>query len=140
MEEWRYSATILTSLLDGGEFSASQAGRFTHRETGAGTHCVGGSVDPRACLDVVGKRKISCPCRKLPDTDRLVFSLVAIPTELSWLQVIPGVYYIGGWMDSRERLGPVAQRKVLSPAVNLGMILLSIAVRPPLGPYLFVSM
>jgi hypothetical protein len=29
-----------------------------------GTHCIGGWVDPRICLDIMDKRKISYPCRE----------------------------------------------------------------------------
>jgi hypothetical protein len=56
LEEWRYSSTnFLTSALDGGEWSASRPGRFTH--------WTGGWVGPRACLDAVSKRKIPSPRR-----------------------------------------------------------------------------
>jgi hypothetical protein len=37
--EWRYSSThSLTSALDGGEWSASRPGRFTHRERALDTY------------------------------------------------------------------------------------------------------
>jgi hypothetical protein len=55
---------FLTSALDGGEWSASRPGRFTHREGTPGTHWIGGWVGPRAVLDAVVKRKISSPCRE----------------------------------------------------------------------------
>jgi len=44
---------FLTSALDGGEWSASRASRFT-----PGTHWIGGWVGPRGVLDAVVKRKI----------------------------------------------------------------------------------
>jgi hypothetical protein len=50
--EWRYSSTILTSILDERVWSASLPGRFTH-----GTHWRGSWVDPRAGLDAVEERK-----------------------------------------------------------------------------------
>jgi hypothetical protein len=57
--EWRYSSThSLTSVLDGGEWSVSQPGRFTPREKAPGTHWIGGWVGSRAGLDAVVKRKI----------------------------------------------------------------------------------
>jgi hypothetical protein len=51
VEVWLY--TFLTSALDGGEWSASQPGRFTPNERAPGTHCIGGWVGPRAVLDTV---------------------------------------------------------------------------------------
>jgi len=50
---------LLTSALDGGEWSASHPGRFTPRERAPGTHWIGGWVDPRNGLDAVDitKRK-----------------------------------------------------------------------------------
>jgi hypothetical protein len=36
-------------------------GRFTPRKRDPGTHCIGGWVGPRACLDTVVKRKIPSP-------------------------------------------------------------------------------
>jgi len=43
----------LTSALDGGEWSASCPGHFTHRERAPGTHWIGGWVGPRVGLDTV---------------------------------------------------------------------------------------
>jgi hypothetical protein len=42
---------LLTSALDGGEWSASRPGRFIPGERPPGTHQVGGWVGPRAGLD-----------------------------------------------------------------------------------------
>jgi hypothetical protein len=39
---------LLTSVLDGGEWSASCPSHFTRRERAPGTHWVGGWVRPRA--------------------------------------------------------------------------------------------
>jgi hypothetical protein len=50
--------TFFTSALDWGERSASRLGRFTPRESVAGTHWLGGWVGPRAGLDAVVKSKI----------------------------------------------------------------------------------
>jgi hypothetical protein len=49
---------ILTSALDGGEWSASYPGRFTPKERDLGIHYIEGWVGPRAGLDAVVKRKI----------------------------------------------------------------------------------
>jgi hypothetical protein len=55
---------FLTSVLDGGEWSASHPCRFTPGERFPGTHWIGGWVGPRAGLDGTKKRKIFCSCRK----------------------------------------------------------------------------
>jgi len=47
---------FLTSALDGGEWSASRPGRFTHRERVLDTHWIGGLVGPRVGLDAVSKK------------------------------------------------------------------------------------
>jgi hypothetical protein len=63
--EWRYSSThSLTSALDGGEWSASRACRFTSRERVPSTHWIGGWVGSRAVLDAVVKSKIPSPYRE----------------------------------------------------------------------------
>jgi hypothetical protein len=57
-----------TSVLDGGELSASCPGHFTPRERAPGTHCREGWVSPRVGLDRVLKRKIPSPNQALnPD-------------------------------------------------------------------------
>jgi len=42
--------SILTSVLDGSEWSAARPGRFTLRERAPGTHWIGGWVGPRAAF------------------------------------------------------------------------------------------
>jgi hypothetical protein len=54
---------ILSSAIDGDEWSVSRPGRFTPRERAPGTHWIGGRVGPRVGLDAVVKRKISSPYR-----------------------------------------------------------------------------
>jgi hypothetical protein len=56
MGKWRYSF-ILTSVLDGGEWSASHPCRFTLKEIASGTNWIG-RAGPRGSLDTVEKRKI----------------------------------------------------------------------------------
>jgi hypothetical protein len=48
---------FLTSALAGGEWSASNPGRFTPGERTLSIPWIGGLVDPRAGLDDLGKRK-----------------------------------------------------------------------------------
>jgi hypothetical protein len=48
---------FLNLELVGGEWSASRLGRFIPRERAPGTHWTAGSVDPRAALDDLEKRK-----------------------------------------------------------------------------------
>jgi hypothetical protein len=61
-----YLYIILTSALDGGEWSASRLGHFTPGERAPGTHFIGGWVGPRAGLDAVAKSKFpQCSCREL---------------------------------------------------------------------------
>jgi hypothetical protein len=57
--EWRYSFTIL-ELSTRWRWVTS----FTPGERAACTHWIGGWEGPRAELDVVENRKISCPCGK----------------------------------------------------------------------------
>jgi hypothetical protein len=84
-ETWRYSSThSLTSVLDGGEWSASHPGCFTPRERAQGTHRIEGWVGPGADLDAVAKRKIPNPSRE-SNLERLALSIVATTTELSRL-------------------------------------------------------
>jgi hypothetical protein len=52
---------FLSSVLYGGEWSASRPGRFTPRERAPCTHWIGGWVGSRAVLDTVVKRKIPSP-------------------------------------------------------------------------------
>jgi hypothetical protein len=63
---WR-SGGIASRILDldtsGGEWSASRPGRFAPSEIDPGTHCTGGWVGPRACLDAVMSGKIPSPYR-----------------------------------------------------------------------------
>jgi len=56
-----YLHAFLASALDEGEWSASQHGRFTHKETVPGTHCKGRWVAPRAGLDAVEKNPTTAP-------------------------------------------------------------------------------
>jgi hypothetical protein len=58
------TSQLLTSALDGGEWSASRPGRFTPRESPPGTHWIGGWVGSGAVLDAVVKRKIPSPRRE----------------------------------------------------------------------------
>jgi hypothetical protein len=72
---------FLTWAQDGGEWSVSRPDRFTRVERAPGTHSIEGWVGPRACLDVVAKRKKShhYPCQE-SNPSRQARSLVFIIT------------------------------------------------------------
>jgi hypothetical protein len=73
---------LLDSALDEGEWSVSCPGFFTPEVGAPGIYWVGDWVGPRAGLDSVKKRRISCPCRE-SNSDHSTCSLVAVSTELS---------------------------------------------------------
>jgi hypothetical protein len=56
-----YIHVFLTSVLIGGECSASRPDRFTPGERAPGTRCIGGWVGPRAGVDDVEKKKNLAP-------------------------------------------------------------------------------
>jgi hypothetical protein len=65
------STFFLTSILVGGERSASRPCRFTAGERAPGTLWIGGWVDPRAGMDDVVMRKIvTLPGLKVRTLDR----------------------------------------------------------------------
>jgi hypothetical protein len=82
---------FLTSVLGGGEWSASRPGRFTPKERTPDTHWIGGWVGPRAVLEVVVKWKIPSPSRKSnPITP--IFQSVAQPyTDWAITALVPTV-------------------------------------------------
>jgi hypothetical protein len=96
---------VLTSALDGGEWSASQPGRFTPGKIAPGTHCRGEWVGFRAGLDAVEKRtklpfqesKAGRPAHRHAD--------LAIPTSL--IEVLFGILLAwsnwGKWRKSLSR-------------------------------------
>jgi hypothetical protein len=57
--------SFLTLVLDGGEWLASQPGRFTPKERTPGTHCKGGWMGPESRFGCDGEEKNSrhCPCQ-----------------------------------------------------------------------------
>jgi hypothetical protein len=85
--EWRHSSThYSTSVLDGGEWSASRPGRFTPTERAPGTHWIGGRVSPRAVLDAVVKRKIPSPRREWNSRTPIVqpVAQTTLSSTLTW--------------------------------------------------------
>jgi hypothetical protein len=76
-----HSLTSATSALDGGEWSASRAGRFTPRERASGTHWIGGCVGRRAVLDAVVKGKIPIPRRESNTRTPIVQPVVQLYTD-----------------------------------------------------------
>jgi len=56
---------LLTSALDGVEWSPLRAGRFTPEERAPGSHWTGGWMGYRAGLVTLAKTIHHCPCREL---------------------------------------------------------------------------
>jgi hypothetical protein len=56
---------FLTSVLDGGEWSASHPSHFTPGDTASSTHWTGSWVGARGSPDAVQYRIISCPSQEL---------------------------------------------------------------------------
>jgi hypothetical protein len=67
---------FLTSALDGGKWSPSHPGNFLPGERAPSTHWKRGWLCFKICLNIVKKRKISCPCWEL-NTNSLAIQLVA---------------------------------------------------------------
>jgi hypothetical protein len=80
--ESRYSSySVLTSALDGGEWSASRLGRALLRERIPCIHCARGWVGLRAGLDTEVTVKILCPCRGSNPNRPVVQSVVRHYTD-----------------------------------------------------------
>jgi hypothetical protein len=75
---------FLTSVLDGGEWSASRHDHFATRERDPDTHWIGGWVSHRDSLEAVAKKKYLFSCWE-SNLDRQARSLVTIKTELPQL-------------------------------------------------------
>jgi hypothetical protein len=80
----------LTSVLDGGEWSAARTGRFTPMDRAPGKHWIGGWVGPRAGLDTMSKRKIPSPCWESNPDDPIAQSVASHYTD--W--AIPAIIII----------------------------------------------
>jgi hypothetical protein len=78
------------STLDGDEWSASCPSRFTCRESAPVAYYIGGSVDPRAGLDNVEKRKTSL---STAGNRTRVIQFVAPHSTDKVIQVSHQVYY-----------------------------------------------
>jgi hypothetical protein len=70
-----YLHRVLTSTLDGAEWSTSRPGRFIPVIRAPDTHWIGGWVDPNAGLDAMAKSKT--PFRALAGNRTPVVQLVA---------------------------------------------------------------
>jgi hypothetical protein len=85
----RRAPPFLTSTLDGDEWPASRPCRLTPGARAPSTHWIGDWVGPRASLDSMKKRKISCSCQRLKPGHPACI-LAAIPTELSLILCLGG--------------------------------------------------
>lgn len=62
----------------------SRLGRYTPSSTGPGTNSTRGCVDPRARLDAVNRRKITCHCLESnPDSSTVQPAVLCTPTALN---------------------------------------------------------
>jgi hypothetical protein len=77
---------FFTSALDGGEWSASRPSRFPPGEGAHGTHWIGGWMGPRACLDVMEKRKILPARESIPGRPACGPSLYRLSYRASYWQ------------------------------------------------------
>jgi hypothetical protein len=76
------SYSFLTSALDGVVAGQSHAPAvLCPGERTPGTHCTGGWVGPRACLDSETRGKIPCPCQGLNPDHLVVQSVVRHYTD-----------------------------------------------------------
>jgi hypothetical protein len=102
MGERRYSSySFLTSILDGGEWSASRPGRaLPPGKEPPGTHWIGGWVGPRAGLDAQARRKILCLCRgSNPDLPVHSQTLYCLSYRGSGLLGYDVVFLAGGYQS-----------------------------------------
>jgi hypothetical protein len=76
---------LLTSALDGCEWSASRPGHYTPREKASDTHWIGGGVDPRAGLDAVVERKIPNPRRESNPRTPIIHPVAQSYTDFTFL-------------------------------------------------------
>jgi len=81
---------VLTSTLDGGEWSVSHPCCFTPRERAPGAPWIGGWVGPRAILDT-GEEKIPSPHQELNPRTPIVQPIAQCYTNLSSLLLNPSV-------------------------------------------------
>jgi hypothetical protein len=77
VREWRYSSSFLTLAVYGGERVASLSDLFDLGERASGIHWTGGWIRLSSGLDVMDKKEISCPCRKLKP---MTLSLYRLPS------------------------------------------------------------
>jgi hypothetical protein len=76
---------FLTSTLDEGEWSASHSSRFPSREKELGTRWIWDLVGPRAGLDAVEERRITCPCQESnPGPPPRRYTDLAIAHKIYW--------------------------------------------------------
>jgi hypothetical protein len=80
---------LLTSALDGGEWSASRPGRFIHRDRAPVVHWIEVSLGPIAGLGFKEKRKVlTPPIFKRPACSALLY-------RLSY----PGTHFVTSWVS-----------------------------------------
>jgi hypothetical protein len=92
IEKWRYHFTILNLCTRHSGAVSFMPWLLYPKETTPHTHCVEGWMDPRAGLDAVPKRAISCPHRE-SDLDSLSV-IQPITWSLHWLRYPTYSYWL----------------------------------------------
>jgi hypothetical protein len=78
---------FITSVLDGGQWSASCPSHFTPGEGASNTHLIGSWIGPRASVYMVVKRKITAPYSE-SNPGCPAHSSVTILTDLPWFLIL----------------------------------------------------
>jgi hypothetical protein len=83
MVEWRYSSIIL-NLGTGWSFTPQPV--YPRGERASGTHCIGGWVGPRAGLDGVQRRWISCSCLESKSDSSVIHPVASLTKQATRLK------------------------------------------------------
>jgi hypothetical protein len=125
--KWRHNLPFLTSALVGSEWLQATA-TFPPEKKKSLYPLVGGSVGPRAALDTLQEKWISCPCRNWTPTDRgvmLTTHLYLVSTSRI-LENIPPLPNTSSWrgaylIKQRNKFTFLLHENVLTLWFTLGL-------------------